>query len=277
MRRLTYAKIRWLLVFFLLCVASPLAGVSRADDQEGSDDKTSRSALTVRKVDVPATQGSRYPFVTKGADGKIYLCWLEPGPRKTFRLRFTVFQNGEFREARTIAQGADWFVNWADFPSISALADGTLAAHWLARNGKDTYTYGVRICCSTDGVRTWTTPFWLHNDRSECEHGFVSLLPQDDGRFMAIWLDGREMKTTGNTQLWTLRFDAHGTLTEEIRLDDRVCSCCQTSMAQSGSRVLAVYRDRSSGEIRDISKIGWDGRRWTQPRLCNVDGWKIRG
>ena len=30
------------------------------------------------------------------------------------------------------ASGDDWFVNWADFPSVIALPDGSLAAHWPA-------------------------------------------------------------------------------------------------------------------------------------------------
>ena len=235
------------------------------------------SGLTVHDLSLPAAKGSRYPFVTKGGDGKMYVCWLEPGPAKTFRLRFSVYENAEFRKPRTIAQGTDWFINWADFPSIAALADGTLAAHWLARNGKGTYAYGIRIATSTDGGQSWSAPFWLHDDRSSTEHGFVSMLPQSDGHFLAIWLDGRDMKSTGNTQLWTRRFDARGTLSEELRLDERVCSCCQTSMAQIGSRVLAVYRDRDSDEIRDISKVGWDGKRWSQPREVHVDRWKIPG
>ncbi len=262
-----------LAVTILLWFSIPVVALQRVS----AADKTPTSALTVRELSLPAAKGGRYPFVTKGGDGNFYLCWLEPGPAKTYRLRFSVYENSEFRKARTIAQGTDWFINWADFPSIAALADGTLAAHWLARNGKGTYAYGIRIATSTDAGQNWTAPFWLHDDRSACEHGFVTLLPQDHGRFLAIWLDGRDMENTGNTQLWTRRFDARGNLSEELRLDDRVCSCCQTSMVQFGGRVLAVYRDRSSEEIRDISKIGWDGKRWIQPGPVHVDGWKIPG
>lgn len=244
--------------------------VFAADDQPTGD-------MTVRELSLPVAKGGRYPFVTKGGDDKFYVCWLEPGPKKMYRLRFSVCENNEFRMGRTIAQGTDWFINWADFPSIAALADGTLAAHWLARNGQGTYAYGVRIATSVDGGKNWTTPFWLHDDRSACEHGFVSLLPQDHGRFLAVWLDGRDMDVTGNTQLWTRQFDARGTLSDELRLDERVCSCCQTSVAQVGSRVLAVYRDRSSDEIRDISKIDWNGKDWIQPIPVHVDDWMIPG
>lgn len=221
--------------------------------------------------------GSRYPCLTRGDDRRTYMCWLEPGPGQLTRLRFSVYRNGQFDTPRTIAEGTDWFVNWADVPSIAALADGTLAAHWLARNGTQTYAYGVRVSCSTDGGRNWTKPFWLHDDRSACEHGFVSILPEARGQFLAIWLDGRAMESTGDTQLWSRRFDARGQLSKEVLIDKRVCSCCPTSMTQDGNGVIAVYRDRSAQEIRDISYVTGDGVRWARPQPCHVDGWEIPG
>ena len=221
--------------------------------------------------------GSRYPCLTRGDDRRTYMCWLEPGLGQLTRLRFSVYRNGQFDTPRTIAEGTDWFVNWADVPSIAALADGTLAAHWLARNGTQTYAYGVRVSCSTDGGHNWTKPFWLHDDRSACEHGFVSILPEARGQFLAIWLDGRAMESTGDTQLWSRRFDARGQLSKEVLIDKRVCSCCPTSMTQDGNGVIAVYRDRSAQEIRDISYVTGDGVRWARPQPCHVDGWEIPG
>ena len=226
--------------------------------------------------------GSRYPCLTRGGDGRTYLCWLEPGPGQTTQLRFSVYRHGQFATPRTIAAGTDWFVNWADVPSIAALADGTLAAHWLARNGTQPYAYGVRVSCSTDGGQSWTAPFWLHDDRSACEHGFVSMLPQPGGQFLAIWLDGRAMESTGDTQLWSRRFDARGQLGKEVLIDKRVCSCCPTSITPADNGVLAVYRDRSAEEVRDISYVHGAyvhgaGVRWTRPRPCHVDGWEIPG
>ena len=221
--------------------------------------------------------GSRYPYLVRGGDGRTYMSWLEPGPGQSTRLRFAVYRDGQFATPRTIAAGTDWFVNWADVPSIAALEDGTLAAHWLARNGTQTYAYGVRVSCSTDGGRHWSRPFWLHDDRSASEHGFVSILPQSRGQFLAIWLDGRAMESTGDTQLWSRQFDARGRLGKEVLIDKRVCSCCPTSMTLAGNGALAVYRDRSAQEIRDISYVKWDGVRWTRPRPCHVDGWEIPG
>jgi hypothetical protein len=41
--------------------------------------------------------------------------------------------------------------------------------------------------------------------------------------------------------------------------------------------LLALYRDRSEGEIRDIALAQYDGTRWEAGRVIHADGWKIAG
>ena len=67
-----------------------------------------------------------------------------------------------------------------------------------------------------------------------------------------------------------------------VLIDKRVCSCCPTSITPADNGVLAVYRDRSAEEVRDISYVHGAyahgaGVRWTRPRPCHVDGWEIPG
>ena len=73
--------------------------------------------------------------------------------------------------------GTDWFVNWADVPSVVRLADRTLAAHWLQKSGSDTYAYDVRLSFSRDDGNTWTPSITPHHDGTKTEHGFASLFP----------------------------------------------------------------------------------------------------
>ena len=78
---------------------------------------------------------------------------------RTHALRFSRFDGGGWSAPIEIARGDDWFVNWADHPSLTAGADGTLFAHWLVHTsgGEGGYGYAIRGAASRDGGRTWRT------------------------------------------------------------------------------------------------------------------------
>jgi hypothetical protein len=187
-----------------------------------------------------------------------------------------------------VAEGDNWFVNWADFPSVIALTDGSLAAHWLVKSGTGTYAYDVNIARSKDGGNTWGKAIIPHTDQTQTEHGFVSLLPLADGRVGAVWLDGRNLKDVkgeGDEHMplplsMTLRYaaiDVAGKLSDEAQLDERVCECCQTSAALTSGGAIAVYRDRSDKEVRDIYYVSRQQGNWTTPRPVHADDWEISG
>ena len=238
--------------------------------------------LTVREIATPAAPGSAEPCVEAGADGRAYLSWLEPAGAERHALRFSSWEGTSWSVPRTVADGSEWFVNWADFPSLTALDDGTLSAHWLRKVGGGSYAYAVALSFSRDSGATWSEARTPHDD-SPTEHGFVSKIPLPDGRIAAIWLDGRE--TGGGSEAhagpMTLRaafVGADGRVEREDRIDARVCDCCQTSAVrlEDGSLVVA-YRDRSEDEIRDISVLRFDGERWSEPIVVHDDGWQISG
>ncbi|HKO99486.1 MAG TPA: sialidase family protein [Pyrinomonadaceae bacterium] len=217
------------------------------------------------------------------------MSWVEKLGEKGYVLRAAMRDAQRWSDVITVAQGDNWFVNWADFPSVIALADGSLAAHWLVKNGQSTYAYNVNISRSKDGGKTWTTPIVPHLDNTQTEHGFVSLLPLPDGRVGAIWLDGRNLKDVkgeGDEHeplpvSMTLRYaaiDEKGQLADEAELDQRVCECCQTSAALTSTGAIAVYRDRSEGEVRDIYSVRQQAQGgWGQAAEVFADNWKISG
>ncbi|HEX6161525.1 MAG TPA: sialidase family protein, partial [Thermoanaerobaculia bacterium] len=212
------------------------------------------------------------------------LSWLEPVQEKRYSLKFASYEKGSWSEARTIVTRDDFFVNWADFPSIVADARGTLFAHWLQKNGEGPYAYDVRVTSSSDGGRTWRPSRALNTDGKQAEHGFVSMVPRERGGVAIVWLDGREMKmddSHGHAGAMTVRYanlDAALQASGETVLDPRVCECCTTAMTMTASGPVVAYRDRSEEEIRDISftRLLPSGR-WSVPRLVNRDDWKING
>lgn len=240
----------------------------------------------VREMASPADAGSGQPNLAVSRDGQVYLSWIERLGEGKFSLRFAVKKGDGWTAPRVIAEGSNWFVNWADFPSMIALPDGSLAAHWLVKSGPGTFDYDVTISRSFDGGKTWGKPFVAHRDGVKTEHGFVSLFAAKDGQLAAVWLDGREMTPGGkddhghghgNMTLRYVKIKRDGTLTDETKLDARVCECCQTSAAMTADGPVVVYRDRSEEELRDISIVRLKAGKWTEARTIHNDGWKLNG
>ncbi|MGQ0813060.1 MAG: hypothetical protein ACT4O1_01160 [Gemmatimonadota bacterium] len=238
----------------------------------------SATMVALDSIASPAKPGSGEPDLAIGSNGRVYMSWLEPQD-SGHALRFAVLQNNRWSAPRTIRSGRDFFVNWADFPSIIVLGDGQLAAHWLQRTGRGTYAYGVRIAQSRDDGRTWSAPIIPHRDSSQTEHGFVALW-RERGTLGAAWLDGRKFAVEGHNaanemMLLATTVDANGALGPETRLDERTCDCCQNSAAVTAAGPVVVYRDRSNDEIRDIFITRRVDGKWTPGAAVHNDNWKI--
>jgi hypothetical protein len=244
-----------------------LAGCGPGPDQP--------ALLQADSVPTPAAPGSGEPSLVVSPEGVVYLSWLEPSDAG-HALKFTSWEGQAWGEARTIIDRPGLFVNWADFPSLAVFGDGVLAAHWLEKSGPGVYSYDVRMALSRDGGATWGDDIIPHRDGVRAEHGFVAMTPWQ-GQLAVMWLDGRE---TVHGDPMTLRFStvtARGALGHDVRLDASVCDCCQTALAIAGNGLLAVYRDRAPGEIRDIYAARYVGGRWTEGRPVHEDGWVIPG
>lgn len=227
------------------------------------------------------------PHLQRGADQGLYLSWLEDLEGPQARLAFSKLTPAGWSPARPIASGEDWFNNWADRPSIAALADGTLVAHWLQRLGVATYAYGVRFSLSRDAGASWDEPRWLHTDRQPVEHGFASFAVLDADTLAAVWLDGRATNQAakpgsgfvkGPQRLYFRTLASDGSLGPELCLDDSVCDCCPTSLVSLGSgKLLVSYRDRMPDERRDVNLASFAEGRWSEPRCVDEESWTIAG
>ena len=237
------------------------------------------AAPVIQLLDVPTGPGAAESNLAVGPDGRVYLSWLEPASDSAMALRFASFDGKTWNPVRTVRTGRDFFVNWADFPSVAAQANGRLAAHWLQRHGASSYAYDVRIATSSDGGATWGMPFAPHKDRSATEKGFVAMWREGSG-FGAVWLDGRKADRAGpnpkqEMMLFTATFDAKGVPDPEVQLDARTCDCCQTTAAVASTGPIVAYRDRSLTETRDIYVTRRVRGAWSEPKPVFADGWVI--
>jgi hypothetical protein len=234
--------------------------------------------LTATEVAVPVGMSSEGPNLSTAPDGRVFLSWLEPGPTDGYQLMFSARDTaGKWADPKMIASGNNWFITDADFPSMTVLSDGTLAANWPANAAEDVEAYDVNIALSHDAGATWGKPIVPHRDTSKSQHGFVSMSPSPDGQLHVIWLDGRNAPAEGQGDMALMHttIKSDGTLGAESVLDNRVCECCQTSAAATPDGLLVVYRDRSDSEIRDISITRYSNGTWSQPTNLNPDNWQI--
>lgn len=244
----------------------------------------------IKKIETPCRHGGESNlFVSES--GEAYLSWVEYMNDSTDALMMSKMVDETWSSPLQIASGSDWFVNWADFPSLVSYDNPSLlAAHWLQKSANGTYDYDVHISQSSDAGKTWSPSFIIHRDSVNAEHGFVSMFPLDTKHIFATWLDGRNTKNGhgeshnhnehGHGGAMTLRaaeFDMNGKITNEVELDSRVCDCCQTTAALSAKGPIVAYRDRSEREIRDISIVRRVDGKWTDPAPVAKDNWEIAG
>ncbi len=239
-------------------------------------------------VAVPAAAGSRYPNLAPLPSGAV-MSWLAPDAGGGFTLRHSTWNGDAWSTPGTVAAGSDWFVNWADFPSVVPLSDRIWAAHWLQQKPGDVYAYDVRIAVSQDAGGTWSQPMSPHDDGTPTEHGFVSLMEDGDSA-RAVWLDGRHTSGEHDHPGGAREPDSRGgamTLRSALigpdghkqgpdtELDARTCDCCQTDSARTGEGLVVVYRDRSDTEVRDIALVRQTAAGWSEPVHVARDGWLI--
>lgn len=245
---------------------------------------THSTSFAVEELDPPAGSRSRLPRWVAHTDETRSLSWVEETGNDTATLVFSRLVDDDWEPAREVARGDDWFVNWADFPSMAATDGEHLLAHFLQMSGAGTYDYRVQLVRSADGGKSWTEPVLLHTDSGPGEHGFVSLVPLDQDGLAAVWLDGRsagsheQMSADGAMCLYARTVAADGALGTELLLDDRVCDCCPTAAVRAADgAILVAYRDRSPDEVRDISVVRIEEGHASRPTWNSGDGWKIAG
>ena len=237
--------------------------------------------LTIQRAGTPAGANSAMPQVTVSSRG-VLLSWIEQDGQVA-TLKYSERKAGAWSPARVAQSGTNWFVNWADVPSVLRLESGTLVAHWLQKSGSDTYAYDVMLAYSGDDGKTWSAPVRPHSDGTRTEHGFASLFQAPGGGLGLVWLDGRAMQSGNHGAShspgeMSVRFGSFGTdwkQSLETPVDLRVCECCPTAVAVTSDGPIVAYRDRSPNEVRDIYVSRLDNGKWTPGVAVNADNWQI--
>jgi len=245
------------------------------------------ASLRYHTIKSPAIAGARLPRLTAMPDRQgVLMSWVEPYA-EGHALKFAVLRDGNWIRQGEVAYGDNWFVNWADYPSVVAIDEQFWVAHWLTKQkGGKTFDYDIALAISNDAGATWREIGHPHRDGTASEHGFVTVFKNANAAGV-IWLDGREYakkteraqhpEKSGNFNLRYTRIYRDGSMDAEQIIDANTCTCCWTSVAVTNKGPIAVWRGRTDDEIRDNRFSLLRGSQWTAPDALGGEGWKIEG
>ncbi|HEY3161543.1 MAG TPA: sialidase family protein [Vicinamibacterales bacterium] len=177
-----------------------------------------------------------------------------------------------------VASGEDWFITEADTPSVLRLSNGTLVADWMQSSSDEFEASNLRLSYSKDNGKTWSKTFLPHHDGTITQHAFATLFELANGNLGLVWLDGRLTVKDREHGPMTLRYGAYNaqwTQVSDRGIDAKVCDCCTTSVALTADGPIAVYRDRTDAEVRDIYVTRYENGAWTAGKAVHNDGWSI--
>lgn len=270
------------------CDAEPPSGAAERAMPPAEGTAAAAAIGSPSVLSSPVGAGSGQPHLAVAPDGVVVMSWLEPGANDDYALKFSRLESGGWSEPTVVASGDDFFVNWADFPSVEPITSETWIAHWLKRAPDSFGSYDVAIALSQDAGTTWSSGTLLNDDGFLTEHGFVSMFSWD-GAIGAVWLDGRRIAEQFESgefdpeappvgmSLRYARIDYNGDIVQRGELDELACDCCQTDAALTESGPLVVYRDRTEDEIRDNVVVRWLDGEWQSGVTLGPDNWRIEG
>ena len=232
------------------------------------------------KLDFDNSFDNAQPYMSSD-NSSTSLSWISSNNDKA-TLNFSHYIDNQWTDPMVLSSGNNWFVNWADFPA-HAINGNLILSSYLKKSDSGTYNYDIYLNLIDLQGNIVKENFLLHNDGLKAEHGFVSIVSNENSGFYVSWLDGRntvEKHFDGSHKPMTIRFaevTKDGGIFNEYEIDSETCDCCQTSIISSEEGPIIVYRDRSKDEIRDIYIARNINGVWTQPKPVFNDGWVING
>ena len=261
------------LVIVTATVAAATIGCSRTVDP------AQWKIASLQELESPAGANSSEPQVSVSSRG-VLLSWIERVGTTT-SLKFAERTASGWTQPVTAASGPDWFLSYADVPSVVRLSNGTLAAQWLENTDPQIEAYNLRMSYSKDDGKTWATPFLAHSDGTTSQHGFASMFELPGNNLGVIWLDGRnsafdfDKPETGTMELRYAAFDGNFKQTADMEIDHRVCECCSTSAVMTSRGPLVAFRDLTTDTIRDIGVSRLESGKWTDTTIVSPDKFAI--
>ncbi len=232
--------------------------------------------VKIEPLQLAAQRGSSGAQLTVSKRG-VLVSWLDADNDEP-TLKFAERTASGWTPPVKVASGEDWFITEADTPSVLRLSNGTLVADWMQASSDEFEASNLRLTYSKDNGKTWSKSFLPHHDGTITQHAFATLFELPTGGLGLVWLDGRLTVKDREKGPMTLRYGAYNaqwTQVSDRGIDTKVCDCCTTSVAMTATGPVAVYRNRTDDEIRDIYVSRYEMGAWTVGKPVHDDGWRV--
>jgi len=231
--------------------------------------------LKIQPVELGAGKGANGVQLTVSKRGAL-ASWIESDEEPT--LKFAERTAAGWSAPVKVASGEDWFITEADTPSVLRLSSGALVGDWMQSSSDEFEASNLRLVYSKDEGKTWSKSFLPHHDGTITQHAFATLFELANGNLGVVYLDGRLTVKDREHGPMTLRYGAYNaawTQVSDRAIDAKVCDCCTMNVAMTTDGPIAIYRNRTDDEIRDIYVTRYEKGAWTAGKAVHDDGWQI--
>ena len=173
-------------------------------------------------------------------------------------------------------------------PKIAFGRDGQVVISYTQPLAKP-YTGEIRMLRSTDGGKSFSTPFTVHRDRQLITHRFESLAFDRAGVLHTVWIDKRDQllaarnagEASGKSAYAGAAIyrnesrDGGASFGPDIKLADHSCECCRIALAPTpDGGIAAMWRHVFAPNIRDhgFARLGDEAR---PPVRASFDDWRL--
>lgn len=238
--------------------------------------------LPFQELALPATGISQQHHLAKTVDGRLIASWVEKDEQSS-TVKFSIRDKQQWLPVQTAVKVAG---KLGAPPVVLGLTDGTLAAAWMpyVPNTTDKYAADINVVRSQDGGQTWGAPLKPYDGNAHIYDAQMSLAALSGGKLALVWTDMRfaihdpkRDKKANRYQLMATVIGNDWQASDEITLDEDVCSCCSVFTDAQGDNLVSVYRDHRLNEIRDTSLVRWSPAKVSTPLLVHEDHWHIEG
>ena len=215
-------------------------------------------------------------------DGQLWIVGLNERSQ-LFVQNSTFGKLGQWTEPKELDTGGDEIsADGENHPKIAFGPNGWVVISYTQPLAKP-YTGFIRMLRSSDGGKTFSAPFTVHQDRQEITHRFESIAFDAKGDLHTLWVDKRDQppRNSGKSYVGAAIYrnvshDGGATFEPDIKLADHSCECCRIALTQDQSGELkAMWRHVFGEQTRDHAFANVGNHVPNQITRASYDEWQI--